>query len=90
MPRKTQWTETLDVNSVMTPIHARNEEQHPMPQDPSALRRNKLFLMAFGIALCFCSVLVVFAYQNSYFVPVVVIGSIGTFCLTLIILNDIL
>ena len=84
--RRAQWTEDLDVRSIRTPVHARNDPHQP-PSATSALR-NRIMLIAFGISLLYCIIAISLLYQNQYFIPILSVGSIGIFVLSVFVLHD--
>ena len=85
--RRAQWTEDLDVRSIRTPVHARNDLYSP-PSVAAALR-NKVMLISFGVSLLFCIIAISVLYHNQYFIPILSVGSIGVFVLSVFVLYDV-
>ena len=90
MYRRHQWTEDLDVQTIRTPIHARNEYHHVDERDPKVAKRNRVVLFSFAAALVFCMIIIVMYYDHQYFIPFIGVGSIGVFTLAVFIFNDML
>jgi type VI protein secretion system component VasF len=90
--RRHKWTEDLDVQSIQTPAHAQNRPIviQRVQRDPKIAKRIRTMLFSFALALCFCMGLIVFFYNHQYFIPLIVVGSVGIFTVSALLFNDFL
>jgi hypothetical protein len=74
-----KWTDVVDAWSIDTPEHAKSYFPQPSYQ---AWWWSAVILLSF---LCF---LVIFFFYDDHFIPIVVVGGMGVFVVSLVILKD--
>jgi hypothetical protein len=96
MHRRTYWSDTIEAEDIPTPVHARNawssranQKQDASPQSDSAHSRTlSVVRFAVVISMAFLFLLILMAFDHEHFVPIAVVGSVGVFIVSTVILND--